>query len=182
MFKNAVIGLAAIFLYPSQSLAVMQCEREQSHVSVNGSVTTLNVSATKQVGQICLSMIRTRDGREVFNDCGALVGKIVSSDVETGSSTLVHTAVFDPSNALLTNNDQAQITGILAFDESGTPCSFSVVETISEILKGTGIFRNGKIGITANGNISFCPDKNLNTFTLQGEACVSSNHRQAEGK
>lgn len=168
MLKRAVVTLASLFLFPLQSMAALQCSAGLTHVNVNGSVTTLNVSATRQVGQICLAMIRTSNGREVFNDCGALVGKIVSADAQTASSTLTHTAVFDMRDMLVTRNDQAQITGVLAVDETGAPCAFSVVESISEIEKGAGIFRGGQINLTAIGTISFCPSQNLNTFTLQG--------------
>jgi hypothetical protein len=170
MSKLAVLTLTTLSLLPLQSLAALQCGPGQTHVNVNGSVTTLNVTETKQAGQLCLTMTRTSDGRETFNDCGALVGKIVAAD-QTGS-TLAHTAVFDLKNAFQTRNDQAQITGVLAVDEAGVPCAFSVAETISEIDQGAGIFRDGKIDVTADGRVSFCPGNNLNTFSLQGEACV----------
>jgi hypothetical protein len=166
------LTLAALALFAQSSQAALQCESGQSHVRVSGSVTTLNVSATRQAGQICVTMTRTVDGRETFNDCGALLGKVVAADAQTGSSTLAHTALFDARHAFVTRNDQAQITGVLAVDDTGVPCAFSVVESISEIEKGSGVFRGGKISVTAVGSVSFCPDKNLNTFALQGEACV----------
>jgi hypothetical protein len=170
--KLTVLTLSSLALLPFPSLAALQCAPGQTHVNVSGTVTTLNVSDTRQAGQVCLTLTRTADGRETFNDCGALLGKIVAAD-QTGGSTLAHTAVFDLRNAFVTRNDQAQITGVLAVDEtSGTPCAFSAVETISEIEKGTGLFRDGKIAVTAQGSVSFCPSNNLNTFTLQGEACV----------
>ena len=172
MLKRTVITLATLSLFSLQSLAAMQCGTGLTHVSVNGSVTTLNVSASKQVGQICVTMIRTANGREVFNDCGALVGKVVSADPQAGSSTLVHTAVFDLRDMFVTRNDQAQIMEVQAFDDTGVPCAFSVVETISDIDKGAGMFRGGQMSVTATGNVSFCPGRNLNTFALQGEACV----------
>ncbi|MDO9007180.1 MAG: hypothetical protein Q7U80_03065 [Thiobacillus sp.] len=172
MLKRTVITLATLTLLPLQSMAALQCATGLTHVNVNGSVTTLNVSETKQVGQICVSMIRTADGREVFDDCGAVVGKILSIDEPNQSSVLSHTALFSLRNLFVTHNDQAQITGVLAADDTGAPCAFSVVETISEIEKGTGVFRGGQIAVTATGSISFCPGKNLNTFALQGEACV----------
>lgn len=172
MLKRTVMALATLSLFPLQSMAALQCGTGLIHVNLSGRVTTLNVSATKQVGQICVSLIRTADGREVFDDCGALVGKVVSADEQAGSSTLAHTAVFDLRDMFRTRNDQAQITGVLAVDETNAPCAFSVVETISEIDKGAGIFRGGQIDVTATGSISFCPGHNLNTFTLQGEACV----------
>ena len=113
MLKPAVMTLASLFLYSSQSMAAMQCAPGLTHVSVNGNVTTLNVSATRQAGQICMTMIRTSNGSEAFNDCGALVGNVVSADLESGSSSLTHTAVFDLRDMLVTRNDHAQITGVL---------------------------------------------------------------------
>jgi hypothetical protein len=152
-------------------MAEMQCGTGLYHVKVDGRVTTLNVSDTKQVGQICMTMTKA-NGHEVFDDCGALIGKIVAVDAQTGSSTLTHTAVFDLRDMFRTRNDQGQITGVLDVDETGTPCAFSVVETISEIDRGAGIFRSATIHVTAEGSISFCPGRNLNAFTLKGEACV----------
>ncbi|MDP2031481.1 MAG: hypothetical protein Q8K12_17745 [Thiobacillus sp.] len=172
MLKRTVMTLATLSLFPLQSIAALQCGSGQTHVSVNGSVTTLNVSDTKQVGQICVAMIRAADGREIFNDCGALVGKVMSVDEPTQSSTLAHTAVFNLHDMFVTRNDHAQITAVQAVDDTGAPCAFGVVESITEIDKGLGIFRGGQIDVTATGSISFCPGKNLNTFTLQGEACV----------
>jgi hypothetical protein len=172
MLKRTAMTLAILSLIPLQSVAAMQCGPGQTHVNVNGSVTTLNVSEVKQVGQVCVALTRTADGREAFNDCGALVGKVVSADAQTGSSTLAHTAVFDFRNMFVTRNDLAQITGVLAVDETGAPCAFSVMESISEIEKGAGIFRGGQIDVTAVGRVSFCPGHNLNTLTLQGEACI----------
>jgi hypothetical protein len=172
LFSRTVMALATLSLFPLQAMAVMQCGTGLTHVEVVGRVTTLNVSDTKQAGHICMTMTKA-NGREVFDDCGALVGKIVSADAQTGSSTLTHTAVFDLHDMFRTRNDQAQITGVLALDETtGAPCAFSVVETISEFEKGAGIFRSATIDVKAEGSISFCPGNNLNTFTLKGEACV----------
>jgi len=171
MLKRTVMTLATLSLFPLQSMAEMQCGPGLTHVNVNGNVTTVNVSETRQVGQICMTMVRSKNGHEVFNDCGALVGKVVA--VDGLSSTLKHTAVFDLRDIFVTRGDQAQISfPPLAFDETGAPCAFSVEEHISEIDKGTGIFRGAQIDVTATGSISFCPDHNLNTFTLQGEACI----------
>jgi hypothetical protein len=173
MLKRTAMILSTLALVPLQSMAALQCEAGLTHVSVSGNVTTLNVSETKQVGQICMTLIQTTSGREIFDDCGALVGKVTASDLQAGTSTLAHTAVFDFRNLFITQNDQAQITTPpLAYDDAGAPCAFGVSETISQIDKSAGIFRGGQINVTATGNISFCPGNNLNTFTLQGEACV----------
>ena len=157
MFSRTVMALATLSLFPLQSMAGMKCGPGLTHVNVNGSVTTLNVSDTKQVGQICVTMIRPANGREVFNDCGALVDKVASADGQTEITTLTHNAVFDLRDMFRTRNDQAQITGVLDVDETGTPCAFSVAETISKFEKGVGIFRGATINVTVSGSISFCP-------------------------
>lgn len=172
MLKRSLMTLATLSLFPLQSLAALQCAHGLRHVNVNGNVTTLSVSTSKQVGQICVTLVETASGRERFNDCGALVGKVVAADAESGSSTLTHTALFDFHTAFMTRNDQAQVVGVVEVDAAGAPCTFSVAETISEIDKGTGIFRGATIAVTATGSVSVCPDKNLNTFTLTGEACI----------
>lgn len=172
MFKRNLMTLATVSLFPLQAFAALQCGAGMKHVNVNGNVTTLNASSSKQVGQICVTLIESASGREAFNDCGALVGRVVASDAETGSSTLSHTAVFDFHNLVLTRNDKAQVTGVVGVDGTGTPCAFSVVETLSEIHRGIGIFRGASIAVTATGTVSMCPGRNLNTFTLAGEACV----------
>lgn len=172
MLKRTVMTLVCVFLFTLQSIAAMQCDAGLQHVKINGNVTTINVSSTKQVGQICVTMIRSSNGREVFNDCGALIGNVVSADLQAGSTILKHTALFDMRDILVTRNDHAQITGIQNVDEKGTPCAFTIVESINEVEKGAGIFRDSKINIAASGTISFCPGNNLNLLTLQGEACV----------
>ena len=172
MLKRTVMTLVCIFLFPLQSIAALQCDAGLHHVKISGNVTTINVSSTKQVGQICVTMIRSSNGREVFNDCGALIGNVVSADLQAGSTILKHTALFDMRDMLVTRNDYAQITGIQNVDETGTPCSFNMVESINDIEKGAGIFRDSKMNVTASGTISFCPGNNLNLLTLQGEACV----------
>jgi hypothetical protein len=48
-------------------------------------------------------------GKEVLDECGAIVGKIVSADESTGSFTLTHIAVFDPKNMFRTGGDKGEI-------------------------------------------------------------------------
>ena len=169
-FKTSLPILVALAAMPMQSNAG-QCSAGSSPVSVSGRVTTMNLSATKQVGQICVALV-TVDGREVFDDCGAVVGKITSMDPATGASTLNHTALFDRGDSFHTENDLAQITGVLAVDATGTPCAMSVQEHISNLKWGTGAFNKATMDVWADGSISFCPDKNLNSFQFAGEGCV----------
>ncbi len=168
MFSRTVMALATLSLFPLQSMAEMKCGPGLTHVNVSGSVTTLNVSETKQVGQICLTMVRTANGREVFNDCGALIGKIVSP-AEAEIAILTHTAVFDLRDMFRTEGDTAQPTG------SPVGCFLPVLEHISKFDKGVGIFQGAKIDVWATGSINLlCPEQpQPNTFSLSGEACVA---------
>ena len=59
MLKRTVMTLACVFLFPLQSIAAMQCDAGLQHVKISGNVTTINVSSIKQVGQICVTMIRS---------------------------------------------------------------------------------------------------------------------------
>jgi hypothetical protein len=167
--------LAALACLPAASHA-QQCPTGYSATTVTGRVTTINISQTRQVGQICLVMV-TADGREVFDDCGALVGKVTATDPATGSSTLNHTAVFELLESFQTYKDAAQVTGVLEFDASGNPCAMSVTEHMTKISSGTGIFNGATIDVVADGSISFCPDKNLNTFQLNGHGCIRNRRR-----
>jgi len=162
--------LAALACLPAVSQA-QQCPAGYTATTVTGRVTTMNVSQTRQVGQICLTMV-TADGRELFDDCGALLGKVTSSDTSTGASTLNHTALFDHFEAFQTQNDANQVTGVLDVDADGSPCAFSVIEHMTKIRSGSGIFQGAIIDVVGEGSISFCPDKNLNAYELKGQGCV----------
>lgn len=142
-------------------------------VEVSGQVTTLNISATRQAGQICMVLTDLASGMERFNSCGALVGKIVSSDPSMGTSVLTHTALFDQKNSFRTENDVAQITAPIDFDPvTAAPCAFSVTERITQIAWSKGVVQKGPVDIVAEGQISACPGKNLNSFILSGQACI----------
>lgn len=166
----AVCALLAASMAPWGAAHALDCATG-TPVSLSGNATTLNVSPTQQAGKICLTLTDP-SGREKFNSCGALLGVITASDPTTGQSTLTHTALFKLPDLFQTAGDTAQITGVLATDESGQPCAFSVVEHITQIAQGGGIFRDGKIDAYATGTLSFCPGQNLNTFSLSGQACL----------
>jgi hypothetical protein len=167
--------LAALACLPAVGHA-QQCPTGYTPTTVTGRVTTMNISQTRQVGQICLTMV-TADGRELFDDCGALLGKVTSTDTTTGTSTLNHTAAFDLLESFQTQNDVTQVTGVLDADADGNPCAFSATEHMTRIRSGTGIFYGAIIDVAGEGSISFCPDKNLNTFQLSGHGCVRRHHR-----
>jgi hypothetical protein len=168
--------LAAISCLPFLANAAQQCAWGTTPVSVTGRVTTVNISETKQVGQICATMT-TADGREVFDDCGALVGKIVSVDPNTGTTMVIDTAVFELMEAFRTGQHAPQVLGVVETDADGNPCAMSVREHITNLQWGTGIFANATLDVFADGIVSFCPGKNLNTYQLSGQACVHKRRR-----
>lgn len=167
--------LAALACLPAVSHA-QQCPTGYIATTVTGRTTMMNISQTRQIGQVCLTLT-TADGREIFEDCGAMLGKVTSMDAETGASTLNHTAVFDYLESFQTLNDAAQVTGVLDVDADGNPCAFSATEHLIKIRSGTGIFYGATIDVMAEGSISYCPDKNLNTFQMSGHGCVRRHRR-----
>lgn len=167
---NLVAALAVLSILP-MAVQGQQCAAGYVPVILDGRTTTLNISATRQAGQVCLVMTKA-NGHEVFDDCGALVGNITSQNLETGTSTLNHTAVFELTQSFQTEGDVAQITGVLESDADGVPCAFSVTEHLTKLKWGTGVFAGATIDAVADGTISFCPGKNLNTFQLTGQVCV----------
>jgi hypothetical protein len=162
---------AIVAMLPFHAGYALDCA-DGTPVSVAGDVTTMNISETQQTGQVCMKLTEA-SGKQVFNSCGAILGEILSRD-ETGGSLLSHVAAFKGGHAFQTDNDAAQVTGVTAVDASGVPCAFDVVESVTQLKWGSGIFRKGSFEITALGNVSACPDKNLNTFQLSGVACLRS--------
>jgi hypothetical protein len=164
---NLVAALAALRALP-RAVHGQQCAAGYVPVSLDGRTTTVNISATRQ---ICLVLTKA-DGRETFDDCGALVGNVASQNLKTGTSTLNHTAVFELTQSFQSEGDVAQITGVLDSDSEGALCAFSVTEHVTKLKWGSGSFAGATIDALAVGTISFCPGKNLNTFQLSGQACV----------
>jgi hypothetical protein len=169
--KRHLSALALIFGLPLVAGAAPMCPLGTTPVSVTGRVTTINISPTKQAGQICVTLT-TADGQEMFEDCGALMGKMTATDASTGSSTLNHVAIFDLLQSFHTVGDTAQVISVTRADADGAPCAMTVREHMTNLQGGTGIFQDASIDVFADGSISFCPDKNLNTFQLSGQGCV----------
>ena len=165
----AVVVLSALPWIAS----AQQCPRGMMPVSVTGHATTINLSATKNVGQICITLT-TADGREIFDDCGAVVGKVRATDPATGTSILNHTVAFDMMNAFWTQGDVAQVTAVLETDADGSPCAMSVSEHMTDVKFGSGLFTHATMDVYSDSNISFCPGKNLNTSSLKGQACIAT--------
>jgi hypothetical protein len=168
-----VVSCVIVFALPVFARAGLVCSNG-SIASVSGNVTTLNLTPKQQTGQICIKLLDAR-GKEVLNQCGAIIGNVQSLDTTTGSSVLNHIVVLNNLQAFTTQNDATQITAVTEVDNSGTPCAFSIAEKITNISWSSGVLLAGSADILALGTLSACPDKNLNVFSLSGQACIRKN-------
>ena len=173
-----ILASGAFFVLPIFAHADSICDGG-SLVNVSGRLTTINTSPTRQAGQICVTLTGA-NGKDVFDQCGAILGTVLSSNPATGRNILEHTVVFDKTHSFTTKNDVAQITSVLAVDAAGVPCAFNVTEKITQISGATGIFREGTANITAVGTVSACANKNLNNFTLSGQACIKESDKESD--
>ncbi len=166
-WQTRLLTSFAITAFSSVALAEpLTCKFGYTHVSITeGSATMINVSETKQVGQLCMTM-QDDAGKVVFDDCGALIGTVTEQDDMGNPVKLSHTAVFELFESFKTVDDKVL---------SGEPineCSFQVSESFSKLKWGTGVFLGGKLNARADGVVSFCPGQNKNTFVITGDACL----------
>lgn len=174
-FSFTLLTFVAFSSLPLFAHGALTCENG-SKANLSGRVTTVNISPTRQAGQICLTLTNAH-GKEVYDQCGAIIGNVVSTDPQTGTSILNHTVVLSRTEAFTTLNDAAQITGVVAVDESGVPCAYRVVEKISKINWSSSIVDTGTVDITARGTVSACSSNNMNNFALSGEVCLQKKRR-----
>jgi hypothetical protein len=144
----------------------LACNPGFTHVTISqGVVSTMNVSSSKQVGHMCLTM-QDDAGRVVFEDCGALIGMVTEADGQGMPSKLSHTLIFDMKQGLQTSGDT------LLYAVPLSACSFQVGESLTRLNWGSGVFQGGSLNVRADGVLSYCPDDNKNTLALSGEACM----------
>jgi len=115
-------------------------------------------------------------GNVVFDETGSLVGNITGAD-GVFTTFLSHKARFPQGDSFVTNDDTAvpdlQYGNPVRTEVYGVACSYWIKETISDIAKGTRLFKDvTSVNVIAEGYISSCPDENENSFTLSGELCV----------
>lgn len=169
-FSVTLFTFAAFTSLPMLAHAALSCENGNK-AYLSGRVTTVNISPTRQAGQMCLTLTNAY-GKEIYDKCGAILGNVVSSDPQRGSSLLNHTVMFSKNEAFTTQNDAAQITGVVAVNDAGVPCGFSVVEKISKVNWSSSIVAAGAVDINARGTVNSCPSNNVNNFALSGEVCL----------
>lgn len=141
-------------------------------VTVSGTIDTINLSETIQVGQIHL-VLTDLGGGEVFADTGGILDQISGAQPD-GTVLLKHYVCFNNNDCLRTYKDQATLTPAanpLCADNSVG--RFDVMEIVSHT-RGKGFFKGIEAAIEANGTVSYCPEDNGNHFVLTGEACVAS--------
>jgi hypothetical protein len=144
----------------------------QTCYDASGSVTTENITSALQIGNISLTL--GDPDNPVFSETGSLVGNITGAEGLL-TTLLSHKARFPQGDSFVTSGDKAKLAPPYVRDslEDGTPCSFWIHETISNIAKGTRFFKNVTSGeIFADGYISNCPNENENHFELSGQLCV----------
>ena len=140
----------------------------------SGSVTTENVTSTLQIGNISLTL--SDKGNVVFDETGSLGGNITGAD-GFFTTFLSHKARFPQGDSFVTNDDTAvpdfQYGNPVRTVVDGVACSYWIKETISDIAKGTRLFKNvTSVNVIAVGYISNCPSENENHFELSGPLCV----------
>ncbi len=174
MYRDTIFPstlLCALLIPLSTHADPLVCGSGYTHATItDGTVVTVNVSETKQVGQLCLTM-EDDNHRVVFDDCGAVIGKITESNAYGIPTKLSHTAIFELLESFKTVNDALVSAEPVAWD-GAQACAFSVVERFTELQWGTGVFYRGALNAEAEGTFSFCPGQNKNTFVLTGEGCM----------
>ena len=166
IFAIALVASGTAVGYSNLSIADEIC------YDVGGSLTTENITPALQLGNMTLTLSHGATG-EVFSETGSLVGNITDdSQAGFGRTVLSHKARFPQGDSFVTDGDVAQIVGLIAFD-NGVPCGFAIDEKITDIPKGTGLFKNvTSVDVTALGTVYNCPGVNENSFELSGTLCV----------
>jgi hypothetical protein len=171
--KASLVAAIACATVMSQAAVAgpLSCSAGYTHATItDGSAATVNLSAIKQIGQLCLKMANDK-GKVVFDDCGALIGTVTSTYGAGNPTSLSHTAVFELFESFKTVND-TPFLGELVDPSDPAQCAFKVGERFTELKWGTGIFKGGALNVEAVGVVSFCPSQNKNTFVLSGDACL----------
>jgi outer membrane lipoprotein SlyB len=170
--KNTFLaGSLAVVTLCSVNAMGASCPKDSRETAVSGTVSTINISETQQVGSIELTLIKNGDGKVLFDQHGTVVGTITGTDTDEAGrpvTILSHVISFDDGSSIETMGDTATIL----YPTSEQLCSFVVEEIISNFW-GTQIFKRATGTIRADGEISFPPAcANQNQFDLSGTVCL----------
>jgi hypothetical protein len=165
MRKNVFyVSIAIMSIFATDVIADIICDQPLTPHTVVGSIDTINVGQTVQVGTIHLELFSTNN-ELAFEEDGGIIGRVTS--IDTGAypieSTLNHHVIFSGGSTIETTADQAIMWPT-------SECSFDVTEKISN-LWGTKEFKRTSGEITATGSVNFCDGTNGNHFVLTGSVC-----------
>jgi hypothetical protein len=136
-------------------------------------IETTNVTDTTQVGEITMQI----PGAD-FYETGTVVGNVTGAGADENGPFLLlsHAVKFSKGNHFVTDGDKAYAI------PQPDGCSYLVNETISKIIGGTKFFKDvTSVNIITTGpddyfglpvgTVSYCPENNMNKFSLYGEVC-----------
>ena len=166
MKKTLIASSMALLTITAVNAMGADCPNGYTETYVSGSVSTINISATEQFGNIEMQLTSTnKSGKVLFDESGTIHGEITDQSVQ-GISILSHTISFEDGSTIETMGDVATVTGIIS------ECAFVVEEVISNFW-GTQTFKRATGEIRADGSISFPPYcTNENEFVLSGTVCL----------
>jgi hypothetical protein len=161
--KNLAASVAILSMVATNVMA-NECQKNFQATEVTGTVSTSSLGETMQSGTIDLQLTSIKKGKVLFDDHGAIVGRITVPTDEFGLTILDHNMIFDGGSTIETSGDIAQIVGLP--DEF---LNFPVEEIISNFW-GTKTFKRATGTINASGTVN--PYTGLNDFILSGTVCI----------
>ncbi len=134
---------------------------------VQGTVQTQAINANEQIGNITMTSSKPLAFRKAFGQfiiTGGIKGTITAQNLSTGTTHLDHEIGFPGLGSIISYNDVAQVTSVVA---EGI---YNVSET-APITKtdNSGAFAGWEGELLATGTLDF--NTGTNTFTYSGEIC-----------
>ncbi|MEH6569275.1 MAG: hypothetical protein V7709_09375 [Halioglobus sp.] len=167
MKKGNIAVSVAILSMVATNVMAGECEQNFKLVDVSGTVNTQSIPAAMQIGTIDMQLTSVKSGRVLFDQTGAVVGKITGS-VDGAFPPVVlldHDITFEKGAEIETTGDQATLYG----DPTGSE-PVPVVEVISNFW-GSKMFKNSTGEIIATGYLN-TNGTGSNEFGLSGSLCV----------
>ncbi len=174
--KNQFIAISVLMAsIGAANMASAACDAAFQEASVSGTVDTLNVSQSLQVGTIDMRLTSVKKDKVLFDQRGAIVGQVVGMVPGEGPLTvfLDHDITFANGVEIETSGDTATVYG-----DPTTQLDVPVMEVIDNFW-GSKIFRKATGEIVAQGTLNilqgYTPagDPILrNEFELSGTLCL----------
>jgi uncharacterized membrane protein len=117
-------------------------------------------SMADQIHQVGVTRLEIGDAKLTGGISGTIVNYLDQSHV-----VLNHDIGFPGKGSIVTNGDQATITGMI------DACRLAVTEIIN-YKYGTGVFANASMTATATGSLNICNGQNV--FKINGKICFAN--------